>query len=224
LQQGQTPRQLKLGDNYSAPECIELLTHLHRCWCEDNSTRFANRSPGSQRAQLCFQTENIHTLLSGKPARGTSPAPEGWQLENQSLLGAMLVRVDTTGARLTSRQLVALRIGDAETKLGVSTWVSVTRGGQLHIGVRYLPGAVQAIMLQAAAEKDSAATGSSIPALLLHPVPALKTPASLIVPNGWFEPGRAVEIRQQNGTTQQAKTGFSVDRGIDYERVSFALL
>lgn len=224
LQQGQTPRQLKLGDNYSAPECIELLTHLHRCWCEDNSTRFANRIPGSQSAQLCFQTENIHALLSGKPSPGTSPALEGWQLENQSLLGAMLVRVDTTGARLASRQVVALQIGDAETKLGVTTWVSVTRGGQLHIGVRYLPGAVQAIMLQAADEKDSAATGSSIPALLLHPVPALKTPASLIVPNGWFEPGRVVEIRQQNGTTQQAKTGFSVDRGIDYERVSFALL
>jgi hypothetical protein len=225
LQQGQTPRQLKLGDNYSATECIDLLTHLHRCWCEDNSTRFANRSPGSQSAQLCFQPGNIHSLLSGKTAPGSSPALEGWQLENQSLLGAMLARVDTAGTRLSSRQLVALRVGDAESfKLGVTTWVSVTRAGQLHIGVRYVPGAVQAIMLQSAAEKDSAATGSSIPALLLHPVPALKTPASLVVPSGWFEPGRIVEIRQQNGTTQQAKTGFSVDRGIDYERVSFALL
>ena len=226
LQQGQTPRQLKLGDNYSAPECIELLTHLHRCWCEDNSTRFANRTPGSQRAQLCFQLENIHALLFGKPAQpGSNPAPEGWQLENQSLLGAMLARVDTAGARLASRQLVALRIGEAETfKLGVTTWVTVTRAGQLHIGVRYLPGAVQAVTLQAASAKESAAMGSSTPALLLHPVPALKTPASLIVPGGWFEPGRVMEIRQQNGTAQQAKTGFSVERGLDYERVSFALL
>ncbi|MGA7593595.1 MAG: hypothetical protein WCA64_00215 [Gallionella sp.] len=223
LQQGQTPRQLKLGDNYSAPECIELLTHLHRCWCEDNSTRFANRSPDSQSAQLCFQTENIHALLSGKAAPGSNPELEGWQLENQSLLGAMLARVDTAGARLASRQLVALRIGAAETKLGVTTWVSVTRAGQMRIGVRYLPGAVQAIMLQAAAASESA-TGTSTPALLLLPVAALKTPASLIVPNGWFEPGRIAEIRQQDGTTQRAKTGFSVDRGIDYERVSFALL
>ena len=224
LQQGQTPRQLKLGDNYSAPECIELLTHLHRCWCEDNSTRFASRSPGSQSAQLCFQHGNIHSLLSGKPSHGSNPALEAWQLENQSLLGAMLARVDTTGARLASRQLVALRIGDAETfKLGVTTWVSVTRAGQLHIGARYIPGTAQAIMLQTTAASESA-TGSSTPGLLLHPVPALKTPASLIVPNGWFEPGRVMEIRQQNGTTQQAKTGFSVDRGIDFERVSFTLL
>jgi hypothetical protein len=225
LQQGQTPRQLKLGDNYSAPECIELLTHLHRCWCEDNSTRFANRTPGSQSVQLCYQTENINALLSGKPASGSNPALEGWQLENQSLLGAMLARVDSTGARLASRQLVVLRIGDAETfKLGVTTWVTVTRAGQLRIGLRYLPGTVQATMLQTAAAKESAAMGSSTPALLLHPVPALKTPASLIVPNGWFEPGRMIEIRQQNGTTQKAKTGFSVERGIDFERISFALV
>ena len=105
----------------------------------------------------------------------------------------------------------------------MTSWVSVTRAGQLHIGVRYLPGTAQAIMLQAAAASESA-SGFSTPGLLLHPVPTMKTPASLIVPSGWFEPGRVVDIRQQNGTTQQAKAGFSVERGTDYERVSFALL
>ena len=143
---------------------------------------------------------------------------------NQSLLGAMLSRVDAVGARLASRQLVALRIGGAEAfMLGISTWVSVTRAGQLRIGVRYLPGTVQSLMLQVAGASP-AEPDISAPGFLLHTVPALKTPASLIIPNNWFQPGRVVGIRHLNGEKQQVKMGFSVERGIDYERVSFTLL
>jgi len=235
LQQGKTPRQLGLGDHYNALECIELLTFLHQCWCEDNNTRFASRSPGSQQAQLCSHPENIYAVLSGNPfkqggaatvtAQPESGNPlEGWQLENQSLLGAMLSRVDAVGARLAGRQLVALRIGDAETfMLGITTWVSVTRAGQLRIGVRYLPGTVQSFMLHAAGASP-AEPDISAPGFLLHTVPALKTPASLIIPNNWFQPGRVVSIRHLDGEKQQVKMGFSVERGIDYERVSFTLL
>ena len=253
LQQGQTPEQLKLGNHHNAQECIELLTFLHRCWCEDNDTRTVERNPGSQPAQLCYPAENIHALLSGKPLqqagaanpmakmqievqgrvpRGTgNPAPhepnrqvEGWQLENESILGAKLTRVDALGGRLNKRQLVALRIGDAQPfMLGATTWVNVTRTGQLGIGVHYLPGTVQAVMLRAA-DASPGATEISAPGFLLLPVPALQTPASLIIPNNWFVPGRVMDIQHQNGEKQQAKMGFSVERGIDYERVSFTLL
>ncbi len=251
LQQGQTPEQLKLGNHPNAHECIELLTFLHRCWCEDNDTRTVGRNPGSQPAQLCYPTENIYALLSGKPllqaaipaakmqieARGRMPqgtgnpaqpesnyALERWQLENESILGAKLTRVDALGGRLNKRQLVALRIGDAEPfMLGVTTWASVTRTVQLCIGVRYLPGAVQAVMLRVV-DANPGATDISAPGFLLLPVPALQTPASLIVPNNWFVPQRVVDIQHQNGEKQKASMGFSVERGIDYERVSFTLV
>lgn len=235
LQQGQTPRQLGLGDQYSALECIELLTFLHQCWCENNNDRFASRSPGSLQAQLCSRPENIHALLSVKPFKQTDATTvaaqpesehplEDWQLENQSLLGAMLSRVGTLGARLASRQLYAMRIGGAETfMLGVTTWVNVTRTGQLRIGVRYLPGTVQPLMLHVA---DASPTAPEISAygFLLHTVPALRTPASLIIPTNWFQPGRVVSIRLQNGENQQVTMGFRVERGIDFERVSFTPL
>jgi hypothetical protein len=235
LQQGQTPQQLKLGKHNSAQECIELLTFLHQCWCEDNSTRFGERNPSTQHAQLCQQREKIHALLSGKSIKqtaltnsmaqsGAGLSLEGWRLENQSILGAKLIRVDTAGGRLNNHQLVALRIGDAETfMLGVTTWVNVTRTGQLLIGVRYLPGTVQAITLHTP-DAVPAASDISAPGFLLQSVPALKTPASLIIPNNWFEPARIVDIQHQNGEKQQARMGFSVERGIDYERVSFTLV
>jgi hypothetical protein len=248
LQQGQTPQQLKLGSHNSAQECIELLTFLHQCWCEDSTTRFAERKPGSQHAQLGYQRENIYALLSGKSfkqaavtnsmvqqqieafgrvlqdsatqAQHESGLPlEDWHLENRSILGAKLLRVGTLGGRLNHNQLVALRTGDAETfMLGTTTWLSVTRTGQLCIGVRYLPGTVQAIVLH------SPDAGMAAPGFLLQAVPALRTPPSLIIPNNWFEPGRILDIQHQNGEKQQAKMGFSVERGIDYERVSYTLL
>jgi hypothetical protein len=253
LQLGQTPKQLKLGYLNSTQECIELLTFLHQCWCEDNNTRFGERSPGSQHAQLGYQRENIYTLLSGKAFKqvavtnsmvqqqieafgrvlqesaakaqpGSGLPLEEWHLENRSILGAKLLRVGTHGGRLNHNQLVALRTGDAETfMLATTTWLSVTRIGQLCIGVRYLPGTVQAIVLHSA---DAAATESDMnaPGFLLQAVPALRTPPSLIIPNNWFEPGRILGIQHQNGEKQQAKMGFSVERGIDYERVSYTLV
>lgn len=56
----------------------------------------------------------------------------------------------------------------------------------------------------------------------MQAVPALKTPASLIIPRNWFKPGGVLDIRHQNGEGQHAKMGISVERGLDYERASFA--
>ncbi len=256
LQQGKTPQQVELGGHSSVHECIELLTFLHQCWCEDNITRFAVRNPGSQQAQLCYKPENIYAHLSGKAFKQTvqsaaanlmaqkqieafgrvlQDAPnktriemefplEAWHLDNESILGAKLTRVDTPGGRLSHNQLVALRLGDAETfMLGTTTWASVTRTGQLRIGVRYLPGTAHAIGLRTA-DVSMAASDKSAPGFLLQAVPALKTPPSLIIPRNWFQPGRVVEILHQNAEKQKATIGFCVEHGIDYERVSFTLV
>jgi len=249
LQQGQTPKKLKLGGNTSARKCIELLTFLHQCWCEDNSTRFGVRNPSSQHTLLSYKPENIYAQLCGKPYKQIaklSPANiiaqkqteafghvlkdvpgksridsestlERWQFENKSVLGARLTRVDMNGGRLNHNQLVGQQPGEAETfKLGTTTRVSIARTGQLQIGMRYLPGDVHAINLRT--------SDKSAPGFLLQAVPALKTRASLIIPRGWFKPGFVVEIQHQNGERLKAKMGISVERGIDYERVSFTLV
>jgi len=117
-----------------------------------------------------------------------------------------------------------LRLVDEDTfKLGTTTWVSVTRTGQLQIGVRYLPGIIHAIGLRTS-DAGIQSPDKSAPGFLLQTVPALKIPASLVIPRNWFKAGRVVDIQQQNGEKQHAKMGFSVERGIDYERVSFTLV
>jgi len=43
----------------------------------------------------------------------------------------------------------------------------------------------------------------------------------MIIPRDWFQPGRVVEVLHQNAEKQNVKMGFSVEHGIDFERISF---
>ncbi|MDZ4202509.1 MAG: hypothetical protein U1C96_10230 [Gallionella sp.] len=256
LQQGQTPKQVNLCEHCSAHDCIEFLTHLHRCWCEDTNNRFGERRPVAQDAQLCYKMEGIYAHLTGKafrqPGRNSGVDSvarrqietfgrvlqdahdkellemgfplETWQFENESILGAKLTRGDTFGGRLNYNQLIALRPSDAETfMLGATAWANVTQNGQLQIGVRYLPGTAEAISMRATGV-NLTVSEKYVPSFLLQAVSALKIPASLIIPRDWFRPERVVEILHQNGETENVKMGFSVERGVDYERVSFSLI
>jgi hypothetical protein len=219
LQQGKTPQQLELGD-HSSNDCIEFLTFLHQCWCENRNTRSNERNQVSKRVQLCYKPENTFAQMSDNEPDGMKLPVEIWLVQNENMLGAQLTRENISGDRLSHNQLVTMHFGDTGAfMLGTTTWANVTLTGQLRIGVRYLPGTAHTVGLRT---EDLSVT--SVPAFLLKAAPALKTPPSLIVPRDWFKAGRIVDIQYQNGETQHAKMGFSVERGIDYERVSFSLV
>ena len=253
LQQGKTPQQVELGELGSNRECIELLTFLHQCWCEDRDMRFVARNQADQRALLYYNPGRIYAQLTGKaykpPAKSaehdsaarkqietfgrvlqdspdrkaaeTGSPLETWHIDNETILGAQLTRAGTSGGQLSRHQLVALRTGDAESyALGVATWVKIMRTGQLRVGVRYLPGKVDPVTLQAAGP-DRTTSDKSAPAFLLQAVPALNIPPSLVVTRDWFKPGQVVEVLRPHGEKQNVKMGFSVEHGTDYERVSF---
>lgn len=261
MQQGDSPQHQKLGDNCTGDDCIEFLTFLHQCWCEDRNTRSGDRHPVAHPTRLCLKLENIYAHLSGHPfkkydnyaakagssrkqtvssSKPSKDSPdlaliesgfplETWMVENQSILGARLTRVEMTGSRLGFNQLVAFQPVDATTSilgatswvLGITKWVNAALTGHLGIGVQYLPGAAEAVRINMT---DSAETEIYLPALLLQEVPALKTPPSLILERGCFQPDRLVKIERTNTGIQQVKLGFSVERGIDFERVSFSLV
>jgi len=147
---------------------------------------------------------------------------ETWRIEDESILGARLLREESAGIRLGPNQLVAVRPTNANAfMLGTVSWVKVTQARQLHAGVRYLPGLPQAIAMKATGINLSV-SGKYVAALLLPAVPALKTPASLIAPRDWFKPGRVVEIVQVDKVKLNVKMELSVEKGSDYERISFS--
>lgn len=146
---------------------------------------------------------------------------ETWRFENESIMGARLTRESPLGERLGYNQLVALRPSDADRFiLGVTAWANVARSGKLQIGVRYLPGEAEAVGIRATGVNLNV-SDTPVPAFLLQAVPALKSPPSMIIQRDWFRAGRVVQVLHQNGETQNLKMGFSVERGIDYERVSY---
>ena len=85
-----------------------------------------------------------------------------------------------------------------------------------------MPGSAEAVSIRATGV-NMTVPEKYVPAFLLPAVAALNAPASLVIPRDWFQPDRVVEILHQNGEKENVKMGFSVERGIDYERVSFTL-
>ncbi len=146
---------------------------------------------------------------------------ENWQIENESILGARLLREGGAGERIGIHQIVAVKPNDANAfMLGKVTWVTVTRSGQLRLGVKYIPGVPQAIAIKGKGI-NTALSDKSQAALLLPQITSLRIPSSLIVPRDFFHPDRLAEIIHLDDKRQPVKMGFSVEKGIDFERISF---
>jgi hypothetical protein len=145
---------------------------------------------------------------------------EEWLVEEDGLLQARLLRKLNTGERLGMNQVICVYTPDATTyKVGVITLVSVTRSGQLYIGVRYLPGNPQAVVAYGTV-CGNLLTGTAA-ALVLPEMTNLRIPASILIPRDWFQTGRILEVGMRKNQKLKITLGISVDKGNDYERVSF---
>jgi hypothetical protein len=145
---------------------------------------------------------------------------EEWLAEEDGLLQARLLRKLNTGERLGMNQLICVYKPDATTyKVGATTLVNVTRSGQLYIGVRYLPGNPQAVIAYGTA-CGNLLTGTAA-VLVLPEMTNLRIPASILIPRDWFQTGRILEVSMKRNQKLKITLGISVDKGNDYERVSF---
>lgn len=148
-------------------------------------------------------------------------ALEDWGIREESLGGLRIERNDHEDkARLIQQQLIALRPVDASTFiLGIVRWLSVSDDFALRAGVRVLAGVPQCVAVRATGL--NAMTEKYVQALLLPAVPALQSPATLILPAGWYRPKRMVEVFSEQ-PEQILLTGV-VDRGVDFERLSIGV-
>ncbi len=249
LEQGSSTEKVGLGKLPDDGEALELLTFLHKCWCESHVERNRPSRNVGKRMEVCDQIEQIFSELSGgafqQPNRmitaanredkddfGQVGAPTGdkhyhaktlehWQVERDSLLGGQFLRLDNAEARrLHHGQLLALRLAD-ETSfvLGVVTSLKVTRIGRLQMGVRYLPGSPEALWVRHYGLNQL--NEPHKPAFLLPAVRELNIPSSLILPTQVFQVGKVLEMLTSKGVKATVKMQFSVERGADYERISF---
>ncbi len=170
------------------------------------------------------QIETFGRVLNGadsKQAGELGFVPEEWLVDEDSLVRGRLLRLHTAGERFGPNQIVSVfPPNTAEHKLGIVEQVHVTPRGQLYMSLRYLPGQPQAVIVQGKAEGELLKSGSAA-AALLPALEKLRIPASLILPRDWFQIGRTVELVMPDQSKQKITLGFSVEKGADYERVSF---
>ena len=122
--------------------------------------------------------------------------------------------------RVSLKQLIAIRPADSNTyALGVIKWLIFPSNDGLNIGVRVLPGAPLAIAVRPVSLMTDA-TSKYVQSFLLPDMPMLKETTSLVLPPGWFAPGRLVEIHTGE-EPMTVRLNSLIEKGSDYERVGF---
>ncbi len=242
LKQGQTPGQLGLGEDARQPGCENLLMLLYVQWCRAGTARAEERSETEEPAQVCFGLAATHQHVSGgrgfrQPGEFTSrekqdmetygyitrtdqakdDSLELWQIVNHSPSGFMCMQREHDGAgRVSHNQLLAVRRPTGRNfHLGMVQWLRIEESGELYCGVRLFPGTPHAISVRPS-NFTPAGAGRFERALLLPEVPAPATPATLILPAGWFQSGRFVELFSDR--KQVAKLLNLLEKGGDFDR------
>ena len=144
---------------------------------------------------------------------------EQWRVLDESATGFRLARpVGQAGGRIGGGQLVAVMPeGGRAFVLAVARWSRITAEAELQAGIQALPGQPQCVALRGTG--IAAANEKYRPGFVLPPLPALHEPETVIVPAGWFRPGRIIELYDRN--SRQIRLLQQIDRGSDFERCAF---
>ncbi len=146
---------------------------------------------------------------------------ENWAVADESVGGFRLLRFGT-GVRIEHGQLLGLRPPDGERFLLCQvSWLMYLASGALMVGVYVLPGSAQPV---AARQTGLGFTHSDRyeRAFLMPAMPALKQVPTLVLPRGWFQPGRVVEIYTDRRIELQLNE--LLNHGTDFDRVSYSQL
>jgi len=164
--------------------------------------------------QISSQTKKLHASQVGF-------AVENWQIQDESALGFKLAADGLHAARVMLNQLVAIRHPQAKHfAIGMIRWICFDPNSSLNIGVRVFPGIPMAVGIRAPVLIPSL-QNKFLQAFLLPEIPALKEPATLVLPHGWFGPNKQLELHIDD--TLNVRLSEIIERGVDFERVAFGV-
>jgi hypothetical protein len=151
-----------------------------------------------------------------------SSAVESWQLMNQSNSGFMcMLREPDAQIRIGHNQLVAVRRGSSKLfYIGLVQWLRIEKNNELYVGLRLFPGIARAVAVRPADASPAPAAKGYERALLLPEMATPATPSTLILPGGWFQPGRLIELH--GNQKQMVKLVNLLEKGSDFERCTLA--
>jgi cyclic-di-GMP-binding protein len=144
---------------------------------------------------------------------------EDWQVLDENAQGLRVLRAaGSAGGRYAHGQLVAVRPkGAKHFMLAQVRWLMGGENGDLHAGLRVLPGLPTAVAVRGTGlntERDE-----YVQAVFLSAVQALSAPPTLVLPSGWFKPKRVIEVTGERSAKVQLNE--AIERGTDFERVAY---
>lgn len=219
-----TPRRFqRRGANGTAQTCLGFESiHYHVSGTEFNQPEHVRiYSRGDMERIWTFRDQLDPTRLSVRTSQMEIGYPlERWEVLNQSVSGFRLQRGEA-GARIEHGQLFCLKPPDGEHFLLAQVSWNLMQKDDLLIGIHVLPGVPQAIAVRATGLKVSPSERYER-AFLLPAVPALNEAVSLVLPRGWFQAERVIEIH----TDRQIKLKLIelLSQGPDFERITFSRL
>lgn len=194
------------GEEFVQPEASRVYSRAE----VDSLLTFGERVEGGEKLQL--RSAQIGYAL------------ERWLVVNQSVAGFKLRHENAearAGQRIDQNQLIGIRPPDGDRMLlGQVSWTMFESTGALLIGVALLPGTPDAL---AARQTGVNVTHPGVysRAFMLPAVAVLKEPNSLIVPRGWYQKDRILEVFVDH--TVRIKLGSLLQQGVDFDRVGFEL-
>lgn len=252
LKQGQTPVQLGLGSDARQPGCENLLMLLYVQWCRAGTSRNEDRCLAEAPVSVCLGIPAAHFHISGcrafrQPGELTSRERqdidtfgyisrldgaardtgaedlESWEILNHSASGFMCMQRSLNDkARVSHNQLLAVRRAESnQFNLGLVQWLKIDENNNLSCGVRLFPGIPQAIAVRPS-NFNPAGHNRYERAILLPQVAVPNTPATLILPAGWFQNGRFVEVHSDR--KQVAKLLNLLEKGGDFDRGTITIV
>ena len=228
LKQGRSPTQLGLGSRLRPAEAEQLLGTLHTQWFRAGAARGEDRLDTEERSTVCFGLDAAHYQATRGSSADHTPgdrdcAVETWFIRNYSSSGFMcMTRHPDSAVRITHHQLLAVRRENGrQFHLGMVQWIRIDAAGELQCGVKIFPGTPEAITVRPS-NFGVNEVADPVRALILPEVPAPATPATIVLPAGWFQSGRFLEIQAER--RQVAKLLHLLDKGSDFERGTMTIV
>ncbi len=146
-------------------------------------------------------------------------ALEQWQLRDESIAGLRITRAKgMRGARIAPGTLLAVRPdGSQGFVMGSVRWVQWLTDDSIMAGVRAIPGTPMPVALKQTginAAREPWHQGFMAPA-----VEAVQAPDSVIMPAGWFKPGKVLEVHADR--PWKITLVDLLERGGDFERCTY---
>lgn len=146
-------------------------------------------------------------------------ACEQWKLLDQSV-GGFRVEQATRVEAVEQHRLVGVLPRNGELMLlGKISWLMCRSDGRLEAGVHLLSGVPRVVAVRpvvAQGRLPAFQQGFALPAS-----PALKTDASLILPCGWYQRDREIEIREGEATPRRVRLTKLALRGANFDQACF---